>query len=336
MKLLIDQHHNALFKSFELLFEKRFGFEIFVPKGQEWYEQKFWRGAKDYNNHPGTIEQYLGYRHQKPDSNGVVMVDGQRGLTLEGFKNMDINIVIASVPQHIGSFDRLIKAYKPKAKLIFQMGNHFEGIDFGTVKNLMASVMPFDVPSNINAVFYHQEFDLNLYTPPKGRVNSYIRSFIHCLPTAPHFKTDWEMFNALKEGLKPDFTVQSCGAECPEGTVEEDGVAPLMQDSRFCINFKTGGDGFSHTIFKSAHCGTPLIVRQHQYKGKLGGQLMVDGKTCIDVDNETIEETIKRIKYFSEPERYDKMRENMYKRVKEVCNFDEEEKSIRKFIGRLK
>lgn len=336
MKVLADMHHEALWHSFELLFEKRLGWQLFRPIGIEWFNQGFWKGASDYNNNLGTIGQYLGLRGKEPDKNGVAEVDGTNGLTLEGFKTMDIDILVASIPTHVKTFSDLIKKYKPNAKLIYQVGNHFGAVDFSLVKNLMSSTMPENVPSGVNKVFYHQEFDLNIfkYEPPKE--SKTIRSFVHTLSTAPHFQNDWRDFLELEKRL-PEFKFEAYGAGCRDGCIGgEQEIARLMADSLFGFHLKAGGDGYGHTVHNWFACGRPVIVRRSQYRDKLAGQLMIDGLTCIDLDNDGIEENVKRIKLFSEPEKYNKLCQNAYDQFKKVVDFDNEFIKIKKFLENLK
>jgi hypothetical protein len=188
MRVLADFHHQDLYYSLQLLFEKRLGWELYRPIGLEWYHEKYW----NVYPHIGTAQQYLsldqainppiGLDGPFPEhkllnknytfSDGIYYVNDpskdklNRGITLEKFKETEFDILVSSIPQHIAPFNGLIRKYHPKAKHIFQVGNawgHLPGIN-----NILASTAKFDTPPNINTCFYHQEFDLDVfrYEPP--------------------------------------------------------------------------------------------------------------------------------------------------------------------------
>ena len=176
MKILADLHHSGLFHSLQLLFEKRLGFELYRPIGMEWATEGYW----NVYNHPDTQKQFLmdGYipKDGTPPLNGISRIqDGihyikdtthggeQKAITLEQFKEMDIDIVIASIPAHIEPYKKLIHEFKPKAKFVFQQGNMFTEVlsNLHTIPNLLSSTVEFPVPSSCHAVFYHQEFPVD-------------------------------------------------------------------------------------------------------------------------------------------------------------------------------
>src|SRR3990167_11563745 len=114
MKVFADEHHQDLAYSLHLLFEHRLGYELYKPIGLEWFEQGYWDIAKPYGNNPGTINQYLEKRTQQFYPDGCP----HRLMTLEEFQETDIDIVLASIPDHFETYTRLIKDHKPNAKLV--------------------------------------------------------------------------------------------------------------------------------------------------------------------------------------------------------------------------
>lgn len=349
MNILTDFHHGSLFTSLQLLFEKRLGWNLYRQIGLEWAPEYF-KIAVPYNNDVRTITQYLGIRDEVKKGMGKMneieeekkehyVLKGtpfnHKAVTLEQFKNMKFDIIIASIPAHLKPYTELIEKFQPQAKLIFQIGNHFNEVDYNLAKNIMASTSPVGVPKNVNTVFYHQEFDLKTfnYEPPvKTRA---VRSFVHTLKTAGHFRKDWEDFLALEKAL-PEFKFESWGASCREGCADgEIEVAKLMKTSKFIVNLKTNGDGFGHCLWNAGFSGRPLIVRKSQYKGKLGEVLMIDGQTCFDIDKRGIDGVVKSIKEL-DSEEYLKMCEKMYNTAKSNCDFDKEEEKIKTFLSNLK
>jgi len=338
MRVFSDHHHQALTHSLQLLFEKRLGGQLFNPIGLSWFEQGFWKGASVYGDNLGTVGQYLDTRGLEPDENGIYQVEGRKGITLEKFKETEIDIVIASIPEHLITFNNLIKEYKPKAKLIYQIGNEFGNYDFSLIKNFMVSTAPFSVPSHVNTIFYHQEFDLDIYKPSEEKPKNFIRSFVHCLSQGEGqgslYRQDWKTFLDL-EDLLPEYQFQAFGASCRDGCINEQSeIARLMRESKFGFHLKKNGDGFGHTIFSYFATGKPVIVRKSQYEGKLAGLLMIDGVTCIDLDKGTLEESARRIKAIDDT-KYNEMCGNVYKRFKEVVDFEKEFKKIKLFLKKL-
>lgn len=347
IKIFADLHHQSLFTSLQFLFEGRLGGQLFRPIGVQWANEGFWEIARPYGNDPRTISQFLGIRDEvkmeTPPLNDIETEGKEhyvtknvpinhKAVTLEQFKAMKFDILIASIPAHIKPYSELIKQFQPQAKLIFQIGNHFGPIDFDLAKNIMSSTAPFSVPTGTNKVFYHQEFDLNMfsYTPPSNTKN--INSFVHCLKEKP---ADYHDYIEYKR-LMPDFEFRSYGASCDDGCAQgEIEVAAGMKNSGFGFHLKDGGDGYGHVLFNWFACGRPVIVRKSQYKNKLADKLMIDGKTCIDLDKGNVEKNIKRIRECSEPERHTKMCEAAHKRFKDTVDFEQDARKIKKFIERL-
>lgn len=341
MKIFSDLHHGALYYSLQLLFEGRLSFRLYRPIGKAWFDSGYWKIAEPYENNLGTVAQFLedcvpadGSRplnRVKQDTGGYYLVKApkdHKAVTLEQFKEIKFDIVIASIPQHLAPYTELIKKYQPEAKLIYQIGNHFGPVDFSLAKNVMASTAPFS--NGVNAVFYHQEFNLDTfcYKPPLNDRKIY--SFVHCLGGK-----DYEDYKEYKKALL-GFEFKSFGAGCDDGAVSGwEHVAEKMHQSMFGFHLKSGGDGFGHIIHNWFACGRPPIVRMSQYKDKLAGELMIDGKTCLDLDGRTLGENVERIKYYSQPEEHKRLCQQAYDRFCEVVDFDREEQELRRFIENL-
>ena len=357
MKILADFHHGDLFYSLQLLFEKRLGYELYRPVGLEWYHQKYW----NVFDHPDTAQQYLGLnigdefekiRERYPGCQFVWLNEGakevdpgvyviydptkhcvQRGITLEEFKNTKFDIIVSSIPQHIQPFNKLIQLYQPQAKHVFQVGNawgHLPG-----VKNLLASCAPFSVPSDINACFYHQEFDLDVYKSadtvdyPKR-----VRSYVHFMQNKN------QMLEVAK--LLPDWDFGCCGASVEEHPLDKGSIAQTaeiaetMKHSGFTWHFKPEGDGFGHSLHGAYATGSIPIVWPSQYRGKLASELMKPN-TCVCAEGKTasqLADELRRIQ--ADPDVFHGLRDNAWKRFNEVVDFNKEELVIRNFLNNLK
>lgn len=348
MKVLADFHHQALYHSLKMLFEDRLGWELYRPIGTEWHTEGFWM----IYNHPATVAQYLGLDQASvlpTDVHGVPLkeqdrknlhIDGSDGIysvwdptykisykaiTLEAFKDTQFDIVLSSIPQHIPMYNKLITQYQPSAKHIFQIGNRWS--QAAGIKNIMASTSHFN--SSVNTVFYHQEFDLNIFKYEEPIFHNTVGSYVH------YMKDPGTMENV--KSLLPgwQFTRYGAGAVPLQGV---DTVANTMRNSSFTWHNKPGGDGFGHVIFSTYACGRPAIVWGNQYTNCLASKLFTHGETCIDASelfSSSDSEISKLLQYYGEPERHKAMCENAYNRFKEVVNFDEDFKKIKKFLERL-
>jgi hypothetical protein len=323
MKVFSDLHHQSLYHSLQLLFEKRLGGDLYRPTGMQWYQEGFWK----INNLEETAKQYL-EREELFDPHHNTT---QKALTFEQFKDMDIDIVIASVPSHIEPFKRLIREFKPNAKLIVQMGNMFSEItsNLHEIPNLLASTVRFDVPSSCNAVFYHQEFDLDVFQPG-GEPKQQIVSFINVLQQNAGYQ-DYAMLKVMM----PDYAFASFGGQCENGAmIGIENIAATMRDSQFGFHSKWGGDGYGHVLYNWYACGRPVITRMSDYKGKLGEELLEDEETCIDLDQHSFEEVCGIIRTMP-PHKYQYMCQQAYQRFKDLVDFSAEEQSIREFLSKL-
>ncbi len=356
MKVFVDFHHHALLQSLILLFEKRLGGEVYRPIGMEWYEEGYW----NVYNHPATAAQYLSKDQLYKPTDGTPplnqIIEQEKGIYLchdigeeipnkaidfEKFKETKFDTLIASLPQHIEPFRKLISLYQPQAKLIFQIGNdwNIDKHQASLLDGIMASAqIPFQ--GNVNGyngkpltlIQYHQEFDLNTfyYEPPKPTKKIY--SFINCLNTSDLYKKDWELFLEL-ERLMPEWEFKSFGGQCRDGAINDNKVlADKMREATFIFHCKTNGDGYGHAIHNAAAIGRSLIVRlNNDYEDKLAN-VLIDPQTSTTVDFQTPEQIAREIVEFGYPEVKGK---RIHERFKEYVNFDTEEQSIRQFLENL-
>lgn len=344
MNILADLHHEALFYSLQLLFEKRLGWKLYRPIGLDWYEKGYWAVYP----HPDTAKQFLqlgtfepvqmnpvkwiNLDYQKEQEEGFYTIinsakgTAQRAITLDKFKQTQFDILISSIPAHISPFDELIKLYQPKAKHIFQIGNAWRQIK--GVKNIMASTAPFETYPQTNICFYHQEFDLDVfkYELPKNRrdINSYI-----------HYMQRKDLMNEYATYLS-EYNLKSYGAGMESDIDTTNKVAKSMTNSAFTWHYKPEGDGFGHVLYSTYACGRPAIIWKPFYNGKSADSLLEDNITCIDISHGSIQENVKRIRSWSTPENHLKICESAYQRFNNIVNFDYEfEYILKPFINKV-
>ena len=346
--VLADFHHASLLQSLIMLFEGRLGGKVYRPIGLEWADEGFWA----IHDHPATRQQYLtlaqGYRPQdgtRPLNDIEKIEDGvyycqdidsgryNKAITLSKFMEMHIDIVIASIPQHIEPFKKLVRLHPSRPKLIFQIGNQWDGR--GLALNVMASAKMPKI-EGVNFVSYHQEFDLGVFkTAPPGPPSRIITSLVNCFNTDGLFAPDWALFQEV-ERLMPEWEFRCLGGQCRDGAAHGHAeVAKAIADSAFIWHTKNGGDGYGHIVFNTAAVGRPMITKRSYYAGKLGEKLMVDDVTCIDIDNLSPESVRRAICRRFCAESYHAMCRNVSSNFKKCVNFDEDEKNIRDFLARL-
>lgn len=362
--IFTDFHHSSLLNSLILLFEKRLKGTCLRPIGVEWFEKGFW----DIYRHPATVQQYLGIGGATPDGSAQLnllsatgdvfdehkkteglyfcqdIVSGQynKAITFDAFLKLPIDIVIASIPQHLEPFKKLCAIHPSRPKLIFQIGNQWDGRN--TALNIMASAKMLPI-EGVNFISYHQEFDLDIFKPegptmgfPSGDIlwpEKNIFSFVNCFDIQDHFKYDWQLFQEI-EKLMPDWNFKVYGGQCRNGPVgPASEVAKRMAQARFIWHTKAGGDGYGHVIHNIAAVGRPMIVRRMYYQGKMAEPLIKDGETAIVIDGLNNQEIVNKINYYNDPERYGKLCENAYKNFKNIVDFDKEAEQIKDFLTRL-
>lgn len=333
MKVFADKHHGALSYSLHLLFEKRLGWKLYMPIGMDWRKKGFWQ----YSQLEDTIHSYLDikddfepkswyFEHWDPDFEWT-----QKHLTFGQFLKTDIDVLLCSVGPHEDTFFDLQQKYKPKAKLIRQIGNWNEEVDFNKSKNVMISVGPFVCPDGVNYICYHQEFDTKVWKYVKPSNFKTIKTFINCFPDTE----DYPLWDIYKNEL-PEFSFKMHGIGGLDGNVSpQKAVLGAMVDSGFIWHVKLGGEGFGHVVHGAYALGRPVITKGSYYRGKMAEPLLIDGVTCIDLEKGGLHENVAKIRHFSEPESFKKMSQAAYRRFREVVNYDREEKPLREFLKRL-
>ncbi|MCR4290478.1 MAG: hypothetical protein NUV86_09500 [Candidatus Scalindua sp.] len=341
-KVFCDLHHIGLYRSLQILFEERLGWELYRPIGEDWAIQGHWLIAQPYGNNPGTIRQFLGtdthaWESYKFLNGDYVLEDNiyhiydpitkthQKAITLDTFKEMKFDIILSSYQPHDKTFADLISRYQPQAKHIAQMGNIFQTTD---VKNVMCSTKPYPVPEGKNVVFYHQEFDLNIFKYKEPVESLKITNFVNLHPA--------QFLYDCYKGALPDYEFKSYGASCPDGTITgEQNIADIMAASTFGFHVKPKGDGFGHVLHNWYACGRPVITNGSDYADKLGGELLIDGKTCLNLESCGFQENVNRIHYWSIPENHQEMCRNARDQFTKVVNYDEEFERIKQFLSNI-
>lgn len=347
-RVFCDFHHSSLLRSLVLLFEDRLDMELYRPIGMDWFDEGFWA----INNQRDTAEQFLKISSQPLDETPPlneaeefeigrfrVMDPGNesshRACTLTYFKNHQFDYVIASIPAHVPIFKELIRKYQPQAKLIVQMGNNWQGYDFGDLPVLASVKGPINNAGR--AIFYHQEFDLDIFHPapvPTQPANRKVYSFLNIIQNSG---IGWDYYSRLKEiGERQGWEYRAFGGQCPDGNMTGPReLADKMREAMFVYHVKPGGDGFGHIIHSAYAVGRPIITMPSHYKGQLAGDLLVPG-TFIDLDQFGIGEAKNILTRLShDPTRLIEMGEKAAARFREVVDYNKESEEIKTWLSSL-
>jgi len=345
-----DRHHSGLAYSLRLTLEKRLGHKIFFPIGMDWFPD-WWDIAKPYNQSEATAKQYLQITPYFTPVDGTVPLNTIKGIksthyevddlahgdtfksiTFQQFLDMDIDVIIASIPDHYITYTKLRDKYKPKAKVVCQAGNMFDEVPRlfkeGIIKNFLASTIEVPVPNGVNVVFYHQEIPMCEFTEPKG---NRISSLVHLLPQP-------EVFNYYKSAI-PEAIFKAFGAGCPDGYVSsQKGVCDTIRSSSLIFHHKPYADGFGHVVHSAVMLGRPLIINYEEYKTRLAGKILIKDQNCISLDSgESRQEIVAKIKKLITDKNllleYCKKSYNLFR---EVVNYEKEAEQITDFLNNLK
>lgn len=358
MKVFTDLHHFDLFYSFQLVFEKRFGWDLYRPIGYEWRDEKFW----DLNHDPdfiscmlstenGECERVLSrynslagkdwavYSLHLPRIGEILEVApgkfevedrskhcSQKAITLEAFKNEEFDIIISSLPQHFSMYQSLIKKYQPKAKHVF----HVSGIGCqvpADAKNVMLNSSTDQMDNlGIHSISYRQEFDLDVFQYRSPVSSQVVRSYVHF----PQTEELWR-----RSGLDWDFKfVGKTLGPLADVVVDSVELAKEIANSSFTLHIKPGGESYGHILHNSFAVGRPVIINKADFNG-VAKELFTED-TCIDVSNATPEEFRKKIGAAANTDRHAEMCEKVAQQFSKVVSFDEDAEQIMKFIQGLR
>ncbi len=320
------------------------GGKLYRPIGMEWFDEGHWKIAEPYNNDRGTVAQYLGLRPEdvppdKPYKNlkpvykdGVYYCEGSKGITLEAFKEMDIDIIIASWPPHYRAYTELRDKYKPNARVICHAGNNFGNFDWDVIDNFMGSIAPIPIPAQVNHIFYHQEFDTKMFNYTKPERNRKLKSFLHIFKQYP----DYQSWYQLKDKMK-DWEFYQHGSLCDLGVIQgRAGMADAIRDSNFVMHMKQGGDGFGYIMHYAFAMGRPIITKREYYQNCLADELLDENTAFLWHDEQGFEQNANRLlALYNNEDAYYAMCKAAYDRFCTRVHYSNEEVLIRKFLSRL-
>ncbi len=337
IRVLADHHHASLWESLCLLFEDRLGWELYRPRGEEWWVEPIWRFDHQMPHFEAVARQYMdgwisdvdcGDHWERRDA----MYPGRvhKMLTMEQARDMRPDIVIATIAENeegLHGFAREIGA-----KFGLQLGNqgsanHYALADFSLISTTRDSYpwTPY--------VTYRQEFSLNDYRfeyPPTDP--TYVGTWVQALPEDPE---EYGRFLELARAL-PDLKLRYHGHVGPVddfwggNVVTSVDLAAQMRSARVGLHFKKWSDGYGHVIHNLFAVGKPVVATASFYADKLAGPLFVEGVTSFDVQRHSKAETVDFIRRLvDDDDLHQRMSEASAARFREIVDFDAEAEQIR-------
>jgi len=360
VRVLTDYHHHALAESLLLLFEDRYGWEVFFPESMDWFTEDVWQFEKEWHG-DAVAKQYLegvwADAYVEPD--GITRRQDprhpwrtHRGLTLAQARDMRFDYVISSLPANDLGF--AVVAKDTGAKFGVQVGNEAQVSRWDLAEFILSSsTLPGLTSPNTWArqathmgtptVIYHQEFDTDLFGPkvPPESARDTVASFVNCFPEN---REPYQQFASLADELRAEFRFQCYGAY---GSAPEDewaagdvgstpAVAAAMQASRTAWHGKYWSDGFGHVIHNWFSIGKPVVGVPRYYIGKLAGPLWEEGVTSIDVEAHDRHELVTILRTLrDDDELYDRMCRASHTRFDGLVDFPTEAEAIRQMLEGL-
>lgn len=341
VRILSDFHHADLFESLGLTLHDRLGFDVYRPIGMDWFTEGIWQHEKEYHG-DAVAKQYLdfwpidvdcGSHWERADNTHPGRT--YRMVTLEQFRAMQWDFVIASVHDNQVGFERI--ARERGAKYGVHIGNQgqpvdWELADFGLVSSLLYYIPPKPF------VVYRQEFSLTDFRfewPPAEKDT--VSSFVQCFPE--NVDPYAEFLDLAR--IVPDLTWQVFGAygthpsdEFARGNLPSTPkVAEAMRATRIAWHSKSWSDGYGHVIHNLAAVGRPLIGRASYYVDKLAGPLWAEGVTSFDLDSHTTDELVGILRRLRDDDEFHwTISENMAHRFREVVDFEQDSENIRALL----
>lgn len=330
LRVLADWHHPALWESLSILFEDRFGWELYSMAGDDW-KQNGWTldnsgppigwTASDYLSLEGATN--TGAHWQKAEAEYPARP--RKMVTTDQAFGMSWDFVLGSVPEHQRSFATL--AGRLKARLVHQVGNAKHPLDNGIDQLILASAN-VRLRSRVPHVVYHQEFDRSVFAP-STIVNP-------CAVTSLMLRLDWTSCEYRWLSEAPGIRWSAPGGKDPnarEYIAPMSKVAERIAASGWIWHDKRIGDGYGHVLHTAAAMGRPLIGHASHYRGLIGEPFWRDLETAIDLDKHEPKEALRLIRAIAQdPEWHADLGANIRATFEHLVDFDQEAARIEELL----
>lgn len=353
IRVLCDAIHADLWESLRLLFEARFGWQLYRPIGLEWRDRGIWRFEQHQPYGDGVAHQFLdpwtGDR-----SGGTGWPEGpttrwaectfrdddthpgqtMRLVTYEQARSQTWDLVLATLAENELGLRQF--ADDVGAHYGLQMGNQGAESKWGAAEFALLSVTTPGINPWMPHVYYHQEFDLALFHADGGALAEpdLVTTHVQCVQGSSEYPRIRRLVDAV-----PDMRFRWFG-HCGEPDDLAAGnlsttpdVAAAMHRARIAYHAKRWSDGYGHVIHNWFSIGRPVLGTASYYADKLAGPLFVEGVTSFDLERHSDFELAAIIRMLlGDDERWLRMCEASAARFREVVSFDAEAEAIRTML----
>jgi hypothetical protein len=333
-----------------MLFEGRFGWEMYRPIGMEWCDSGIWQFdvarigdavARQFltpwtsDLHSVDLIERTEHTLRKDDTHPGEWI---RLVTMEQAADLKPDLVIATLAENEIGLARWAREHG--AHYGIQVGNQgapnlWPLAEFG----LLSVTTPGFTPWKPH-VTYRQEFDLKLFYPDGGLgsllMRNLVMSRVQCFQTSP----DYALFRATAEAV-PEATFRWFGHCEPtddlfggnaQNTPE---VARDMHRARIAWHAKRWSDGYGHVIHNWAAIGRPVFVTGDYYADKLAGPLFTD-ETSFNIERMGAGDIAAAVRMLTlDDDRWVRMCDAMADRFREVVDFGAEAAAIRAMLDNV-
>lgn len=338
MNILTDGIHHADLAFSLVLLGNRLEAKVFFPYGLDWFD-------KGYFNIYGDLRKKDPYRYlakkylednyyfeekiTKETYNGCDAYPHLNLLTLEEARDIQIDVIICTLHENEQAFSKL-KEFWPNCKFIRQCGNDLDtNVAESLYPNLLsAAKQPYEIFKG-HKILAKEEWDTDLspYVVPTNFNNIY--SFQNNLEA---FEDTWEVWIRLKHKLK-DFNFKSYGNENDDGKIyPKREYFAKINESTFGFQSKGPWEGYGFHIHQNIYLGRPMIIRFSDYQGKMAEPLLKEGVSYLEMNDP---ELVGKIRYYSQPDRFNKMSQECRDMWNNIPSFDEEFIRIKEFFANL-
>jgi hypothetical protein len=337
MRILVDTHHRDLLYALHCLFEKRLGWEMYIPIGPEWAEKGYWT-MHEAHNCDSLIGQYLTHNSgDHPFCDKYKNEDGihhiwnrchqyhMKAVDFDRFLDMDFDIVMPTHWCHYDVWKKLHSEAKSKSTLVYHVGNIDRREKLG---NVIRSV-PHPGGSDVS-VLVNQELNTDIYrytNVSRGSNN------IHSVTSGYMFP---ELYQRYKK-LLPEIDFKYYGIDCPDGVLHgTDGVFEKMKEATLGWTTK-GYGGLGHSNMGWMYSGRAVITNmsEHRKWGELALKLFEPGFNCIDLDSGTEKENCEMIRDWMNPDVANAVGKNARTRFLELINYEKEAEDAKEFLSKI-
>ena len=334
VRVLADFHHHALWESLRILFEDRFGWDLYRPYGMAWYEQNFWQFEKAMHGDAVAKQYLLPYDDDVDRGEYTERWDRKypgrsfRMVSLEQFRSQKWGFVVCTLDHNEVGFWSL--ANEVGARYGIEIGNQWGNHQFHLRPFVLSSILPNPAPAYCPSAIVRQEFDLEMFRPTVPGPLESVSTFVNCFPTAPTYPRflatadllpylDWKVYGAYCEAADDRYKM---------GDIEKvPDIADAMRRSSIGWHDKHWSDGYGHVIHNWFAVGRPVFGSQSYYDGRDGSgrriaaDLFTPGNS-VDISDLSPSEVAREIRSLLEdPDRYLRMAEAAAARFREIVDF---------------